>query len=171
MPTPPSSPLSPPQGARTRAWPASGTRRLREELRDARDRFVASDPGWARLRLGIRALVAVASTTLLMAGLATVLGQPAALVVLLGAVALGRTWFGVVLVFAYGAGMAAMLTLAGLLLIKVRDRLENLAVTTRLRKLADFTPFSTAALVLVVGLAVVLLLFFVGLSNDIGKLS
>jgi cytochrome c biogenesis protein CcdA len=74
------------------------------------------------------------------------------LIVLLGAVALGRTWFGVVLVFAYGAGMAAMLTLAGLLLIKVRDRLENLAVTARLRRLAEFTPFSTAALVLVVGL-------------------
>jgi ABC-type nickel/cobalt efflux system permease component RcnA len=78
--------------------------------------------------------------------------SPSALVVLLGAVALGRTWFGVVLVFAYGAGMAAMLTLAGLLLIKVRDRLENLAVTERLRKVAAFTPFSTAALVLVVGL-------------------
>jgi ABC-type nickel/cobalt efflux system permease component RcnA len=78
--------------------------------------------------------------------------SPSALVVLLGAVALGRTWFGVVLVFAYGAGMAAVLTLAGLLLIKVRDRLENLAVTERLRRVAAFTPFSTAALVLVVGL-------------------
>jgi hypothetical protein len=38
------------------------------------------------MRLGFRALVAVGSTALLMAGLATMLGQPAALVVLLGAV-------------------------------------------------------------------------------------
>ena len=35
---------------------------------------------------------------------------PSALVVLLGAIALGRTWFGVVLVVAYGLGMAATLT-------------------------------------------------------------
>src|SRR5262249_37665624 len=42
--------------------------------------------------------------------------SPSALVVLLGAVALGRTWFGVGLVIAYGLGMAATLMVAGLVL-------------------------------------------------------
>ncbi|MEP6562514.1 MAG: FUSC family protein [Nakamurella sp.] len=59
---------------------------MRGELRDARDRFIASDPGWSRLRLGLRALVAVATTLLLMAALAALFGQPAVLVMLLGAV-------------------------------------------------------------------------------------
>jgi ABC-type nickel/cobalt efflux system permease component RcnA len=77
--------------------------------------------------------------------------SPSALVVLLGAVALGRTWFGVLLVLAYGAGMAATLTAAGLLLIKVRDRWPaRLKVSTRLTRLA---PTGTAALVLLVGSA------------------
>lgn len=48
--------------------------------------------------------------------------SPSALVVLLGAIALGHTWFGVLLIVAYGLGMAATLTAAGLLLLKVRDR-------------------------------------------------
>ncbi|MDG6103327.1 hypothetical protein Daura_36480 [Dactylosporangium aurantiacum] len=77
--------------------------------------------------------------------------SPSALVVLLGAVALGRTWFGVLLVLAYGAGMAATLTAAGLLLIKVRDRWPaRLWLSARLTRLA---PTGTAALVLLVGSA------------------
>jgi ABC-type nickel/cobalt efflux system permease component RcnA len=40
---------------------------------------------------------------------------PSAVVVLLGAVALGRAWFGVLLVLAYGAGMAATLVGIGFL--------------------------------------------------------
>ncbi len=48
--------------------------------------------------------------------------SPSALIVLLGAVGLGRTAFGVLLVLAYGAGMAAMLTAAGLVLVRMRDR-------------------------------------------------
>jgi ABC-type nickel/cobalt efflux system permease component RcnA len=46
--------------------------------------------------------------------------NPSALVVLLGAIALGRTWFGLVLVVAYGVGMAVTLTGAGLLLVRAR---------------------------------------------------
>jgi ABC-type nickel/cobalt efflux system permease component RcnA len=41
---------------------------------------------------------------------------PSAVVVLLGAVAIGQAWFGVVLVLAYGAGMAATLVGVGFLL-------------------------------------------------------
>lgn len=48
--------------------------------------------------------------------------SPTALVVLLGAAALGRLWFGIVLIVVYGLGMAATLTAAGLLLLRVRDR-------------------------------------------------
>ncbi|MEV4508217.1 hypothetical protein AB0K00_04585 [Dactylosporangium sp. NPDC049525] len=77
--------------------------------------------------------------------------SPSALVVLLGAVALGRTWFGVLLVLAYGFGMAGTLTAAGLLLIKIRDRWPaRLRISGRLTRLA---PTGTAALVLLVGSA------------------
>ncbi len=48
--------------------------------------------------------------------------SPTALVVLLGAAALGRLWLGIVLIICYGLGMAATLTAAGLLLLRIRDR-------------------------------------------------
>ena len=76
--------------------------------------------------------------------------SPSALIVLLGAMALGRTVFGVLLVIAYGLGMAATLTAAGLLLVRLRDRLEG-----RLRFVARWraaAPPATAALIILVGL-------------------
>ncbi|GAA0898668.1 High-affinity nickel-transporter [Pseudonocardia zijingensis] len=81
--------------------------------------------------------------------------SPTALLVLLGAIGLGRSWFGVVLVLCYGLGMAATLTAAGLLLVGLRDRLERIRVPERLRRrAAGRTPVLTAALVLVVGLGI-----------------
>ena len=77
--------------------------------------------------------------------------SPSALIVLLGAVGLGRTAFGVLLVVAYGAGMAAMLTAAGLLLVRMRDRWTSRPRRT-LARLAALAPTGTAALVLCVGL-------------------
>ncbi|MGW8888933.1 nickel/cobalt transporter [Streptomyces sp. NPDC055749] len=83
--------------------------------------------------------------------------SPSALVVLLGAVALGRTAFGVLLVIAYGLGMAGTLTLAGLILVRLRDRIEagaRAGAITRwgpLRRLARLGPVATSSLVLVVG--------------------
>ncbi len=77
---------------------------------------------------------------------------------LLGAVALGRTAFGVLLVIGYGLGMAATLTLAGLLLVRLRERIEShdRARTLRhhhlLRKLARTGPVITSLLVVAVGL-------------------
>ncbi|MFD3790712.1 nickel transporter [Streptomyces cyaneofuscatus] len=88
--------------------------------------------------------------------------SPSALVVLLGAVALGRTAFGVLLVIGYGLGMAATLTLAGLLLVRLRERIENhdRARTLRhhplLRKLARTGPVITSLLVVAVGLGLTL---------------
>lgn len=84
--------------------------------------------------------------------------SPSALVVLLGAVALGRTAFGVLLVIGYGLGMAATLTLAGLLLVRLRERVEShdrarsLRHNPLLRKLARTGPVITSLLVVAVGL-------------------
>jgi nickel/cobalt transporter (NicO) family protein len=80
--------------------------------------------------------------------------SPSALIVLLGAVGLGRTAFGVLLVVAYGVGMAATLTAAGLVLVRVRDRWTSRPRQT-LARLAALAPTGTAALVLCVGLGLV----------------
>jgi ABC-type nickel/cobalt efflux system permease component RcnA len=77
--------------------------------------------------------------------------SPSALIVLLGAVGLGRTAFGVLLVVAYGAGMAATLTAAGLLLVRMRDRWTS-RPRRALARLTALAPTGTAALVLCVGL-------------------
>jgi nickel/cobalt exporter len=96
--------------------------------------------------------------------------SPSALVVLLGAVALGRTLFGALLVVTYGLGMAATLTAAGLLLVRLSSRwpgrriagLVAVRLTDRwspwlarrrlAQRLSGATPLVTAGLVVVVGL-------------------
>ncbi len=80
--------------------------------------------------------------------------SPSALVVLLGAVALGRTLFGATLVLAYGLGMAGTLTAVGLLIVRLGDRVAGAAdgpLVRRLRRIAPYTAASTALLVLAVG--------------------
>lgn len=79
--------------------------------------------------------------------------SPSALIVLLGAVALGRTWFGVALVTAYGLGMAATLTVTGLLLVKLADRLEQRASAGRrlATRLSALAPLGTATMVVLLG--------------------
>jgi ABC-type nickel/cobalt efflux system permease component RcnA len=83
------------------------------------------------------------------------LPSPSALVVLIGAVALHRAWFGVLLVIAYGAGMAGMLTTAGLLLVRARGLLDRRrARNGASRYLASTTallPMATSALITIVG--------------------
>jgi nickel/cobalt transporter (NicO) family protein len=79
--------------------------------------------------------------------------SPSALVVLLGAVALGRTAFGVLLVLFYGIGMAATLTAAGLLAVRLTERWSvRLARQRLMPRLAGATPVVTAGLVVAVGL-------------------
>ncbi|MFE9249617.1 high frequency lysogenization protein HflD [Streptomyces sp. NPDC007088] len=81
--------------------------------------------------------------------------SPSALVVLLGAVALGRTAFGAGLVVAYGVGMAGTLTAVGLLLVRLGDRAGKLAARpgfALLGRCAPYTALLTALLVLLVGL-------------------
>lgn len=81
---------------------------------------------------------------------------PSALVVLLGAIALGHTWFGVVLVVAYGMGMAATLTAAGILLVRARGALDRRAARrvrpSRFGDVARVLPVATSSLIVVVGL-------------------
>lgn len=82
--------------------------------------------------------------------------SPSALVVLLGATALGRAWFGVLLVLVYGLGMAITLTAAGLLLLRAQDALDRRGWTLgRGRDLGRLLPVLTASVVVLVGLGLV----------------
>ncbi|SDJ51232.1 ABC-type nickel/cobalt efflux system, permease component RcnA [Streptomyces indicus] len=94
--------------------------------------------------------------TLLGAGVAGgLVPSPSALVVLLGAIALHRTAFGVGLVFAYGLGMAAVLTAAGLLVARFGHRARTLLEAGRtartVARIRAVLPRLTAGLVILVG--------------------
>ena len=84
------------------------------------------------------------------------LPSPSAVVVLLGAIALGRAWFGVLLVLMYGVGMAATLTGAGLLLVRARGvldaRVARLETNRALVLATAMLPALTAGFIVAVGL-------------------
>lgn len=90
--------------------------------------------------------------------------SPSALVVLLGGIALGRAWFGVLLVLAYGIGMALALVGTGLLFVRGRDQIERRFAnrglegrwTRRVLALSRRLPTITAGLVVVIGLGLAL---------------
>ena len=99
--------------------------------------------------LGLRGLVALG----LAGGL---MPSPSAVVVLLGGIALGRAWFGVALVLAYGVGMAATLTGIGLLLARLRARMDRrlqLPAGSLLARAGRLLPVITASVIVVAGLA------------------
>jgi ABC-type nickel/cobalt efflux system permease component RcnA len=83
--------------------------------------------------------------------------SPSALVLLLGAVALDRAWFGVLLVVSFGLGMAVTLALVGLLATDLLGRLERFLV--RRGRLAgpvrSFIAYGAALGVCVIGVGVV----------------
>ncbi|MFD9333809.1 nickel transporter [Streptomyces sp. NPDC060028] len=93
-------------------------------------------------RTGLPALLGVG----LAAGLVP---SPSALVVLLGAIALSRTFFGVLLVVGYGLGMALTLTAAGLLLSGGGSRFAALG-ERRLPSLRRYTRYATVLTALAV---------------------
>jgi nickel/cobalt exporter len=100
------------------------------------------------LPLGRRGLVALG----LAGGLVP---SPSAVVVLLGGIALGRAWLGVALVLAYGLGMAATLTGVGLLLARLRTRMDgrlHLPAGTLPARLGRLLPVATASVIVLVGL-------------------
>ena len=81
--------------------------------------------------------------------------SPSAVVVLLGGIAIGRAWFGVALVLAYGLGMAATLTGVGLLLARLRARMDRrlrLPGGSLLARLGRLLPAVTASVIVLVGL-------------------
>jgi nickel/cobalt transporter (NicO) family protein len=76
---------------------------------------------------------------------------PSALVVMLGAIALHRVAFGLVLVVAFSLGLAGTLTAIGLAVVHARSRLERLPVGPRAARLAAAIPAASAAVILVLG--------------------
>jgi nickel/cobalt transporter (NicO) family protein len=85
--------------------------------------------------------------------------SPSAVVVLLAGIALGRAWFGVALVLAYGLGMAATLTGIGLLLAQLRTRMDRrlqLPAGSLLARLGRLLPAVTASVIVLVGLGLAL---------------
>ncbi|MGW1212351.1 nickel/cobalt transporter [Streptomyces sp. NPDC002499] len=89
--------------------------------------------------------------------------SPSAVVVLVGAMALGQAWFGLLLVVAYGVGLALTLTAAGFAVVKLgtgmtrvldrRPRLTSHPMTTLVRRSA---PLMSALLVVALGAGLVL---------------
>lgn len=78
--------------------------------------------------------------------------SPSAIVVLLGAAALGQAWFGVVLVLAYGTGMALTLALAGLVVVRLSERVQaKLLRGAQPRTWLRLFPAAAAAVVIVLG--------------------
>jgi ABC-type nickel/cobalt efflux system permease component RcnA len=84
------------------------------------------------------------------------LPSPSAVVVLLGAIALGRIWFGVLLVTVYGLGMAATLAGAGVLLVRARSGFDRLLGSARRNRLllasSRLVPSATGVFITAVGL-------------------
>ncbi len=81
-----------------------------------------------------------------------ILPCPSALVVMLGAIALGRTAFGLVLILAFSTGLATVLTAIGLALVYARGLFERLPIDGRV---ARFAPVASAAVISLAGLAIV----------------
>ena len=73
---------------------------------------------------------------------------PSALVVLLSSIALGRVGFGLALVTAFSLGLAAMLTIVGLVLVYSRDRFERLPMP---RVATQFLPAMSALAITIMG--------------------
>lgn len=78
---------------------------------------------------------------------------PAALVLLLGAISLDRLGFGMVLVLAFSAGLAIVLTGIGLLMIYARKVFERFSFEARVPRLL---PVVSASIITLVGVAIVL---------------
>ncbi len=74
-----------------------------------------------------------------------------ALLLLLGAIAIGRPAYGLALAIAFGAGMAIVLSGIGYLLVVAGDRFEHWGGADRFRRFAGLVPWATAAVVLASG--------------------
>ena len=87
------------------------------------------------------------------------LPSPSAVIVFLGALGLGRPWFGVALVIAFGVGMATTLAVVGLLVMRLRERAEARLASrpsSRFAPLLRIVPLFTAVAVVGLGAALAL---------------
>lgn len=89
--------------------------------------------------------------------------SPSAVVVLVGAAALGQAWFGLLLVVAYGVGLALTLTAAGFAVVKLGtgvtrmlDRRPRLAAGRLTRLVRRTAPLGSALVVVALGAGLVL---------------
>jgi ABC-type nickel/cobalt efflux system permease component RcnA len=117
------------------------------------------DPGGEHSHGGLRHSHLPASGTsltwrnLFLLGLAGgIIPSTNALLILLGTIATGRTAFGIVLVVAFGLGMAAVLGGVGLAMVYARDRLERLSPSSSIGRLATAAPLIASIAVLALGL-------------------
>jgi nickel/cobalt exporter len=78
---------------------------------------------------------------------------PAALVLLLSAISLGRLGFGMVLVVVFSMGLAVVLTGIGLLMVYARRSFERYSFEARIPR---FLPVASAAAISLIGLLIVL---------------
>jgi ABC-type nickel/cobalt efflux system permease component RcnA len=123
-----------------------GASMVRARIRSRSHLLQSGDHAHAPPPIGKRGLLAIG----FVGGLVP---SPSALVVLLGAIALGRLWFGIVLIAAYGAGMGATLAGAGLLLVHARARLERAQTRRWATRSAAAIPIVAACVVLLLGVA------------------
>ena len=82
------------------------------------------------------------------------LPSPSAVLVLLGAIALGHPWFGVALVVAFGLGMATTLAVVGVVVMRLRERAERrlaLRPGSRATAVLRLAPVLTAVVVVSLG--------------------
>ena len=75
-----------------------------------------------------------------------------ALLILLGSIAAGRAAFGLVLVVAFGLGMAAVMSGIGLLLVTARDRVDRVQAGMGLARIRDAVPLAASVVVLAFGI-------------------
>ncbi|MFD3574134.1 sulfite exporter TauE/SafE family protein [Streptomyces sp. NPDC058644] len=92
--------------------------------------------------------------------------SPSAVVVLVGAAALGEAWFGLLLVLAYGVGLAVTLTAAGFLLVRVGSLAGRRVRGPRWlhRATHRFLPLGSACVVVALGCGLV----FKGAATALG---
>ncbi|MGS2586642.1 nickel transporter [Streptomyces hebeiensis] len=86
--------------------------------------------------------------------------SPSAVVVLVGAAALGQAWFGFLLVLAYGAGLALTLTAAGFAVVRLRETTTRRLARRPGGRLATLVhraaPLASATVVLALGCGLLL---------------
>jgi nickel/cobalt transporter (NicO) family protein len=81
-----------------------------------------------------------------------IIPSTSALLILLGAIASGRPGFGIVLVVAFGLGMALVMTGIGLLVVGARGRLDRLGSGAGIVAIRTWLPLGAACLVLALGM-------------------